>query len=823
MQLDRRTDIYCLGSTFYYLLTGRSPFEGTSLEILVKVSKDSPQPLRALVPGIPQDIETIVMKCLEKEPGRRYDSAKALSDDLKRYLNGEPIEARPPSIVYRMEKKLKKNKLLALSLTILLITAIFGIYSRWRTAHQLRLTQEFTQAVEAMDWMMRVAHMSPLHDIRNEKTQILERMKILEANMKRNGSTALGPGNYALGKGYMALQDYEKAKKHLEAAWNNNYRTPEASYALGETTGALYYIELQKAEQIGTVQLREQRKKEIEKKFRAPVLQYLKASQNAGTQAPEYLEALIAFYDKHYDLALEKSQKAFQRIPWFYEAKILEGKIHQIRGSEKIDRGDPAGGEKDLLQSEVAYRKALQIGQSDVQGYRGVCVIQNELVYSALYGEVEKLETSKSKAADACARALSVDPDDTFTHNQISSLHTLWAEHQLNQGQDSSDSIRMALESADRVIRTEPESAEGYNNAGLALWQKAKYEASTGKDAGPSFQLALERLARAVQLDPNIASMLNHLGLAYMDLGDFRMYHGKDPRESYAEATRSFSKTVQISPKYFAGYINLGILYSAIGEYEMDHGHDPVDSLKQAIEILNRAREINPSHIFCYRWLLYVHRDLAEHQYRLRQDSAAELQAAEQSFETGKQVKRDDAFLYSEASSIFLIRGEIDLDKATSPLPNIQRARAILELALKYNPADAAAHSRAGYAHLLQARWQLLKGQDPQISLEDARSAFQQAVKMNPDEAAALIGLAEQYYWLARFQKSRNLQSEASIREGLNEIDRALKVNPASAEAYGSKGMLLSLKDSAAAEEAFLKALSLNRHLAHRYDPYRNN
>ena len=815
-QLDRRTDIYCLGSTFYYLLSGRAPFEGTALEVLLKVTKETPERLEVLVPGIPPDIETIVMKCLEKEQSRRYDSAKALSDDLKRYLNGEPIEARPPSIAYRMEKKLKKNKLLAFSLVILLIAGVFGIYTRWRTAQQLRLSQEFMQTVEAMDWMMRVAHMTPLHDIRKEKMQILERMKILEANMKRSGSPALGPGNYALGKGFMALQDYEEAKKHLEQAWKKKYRTPETAYALGETTGALYQAELQRAEQIGTVLLRQQRKKEIEKKFRTPVLQYLRASKGVQTQAPEYLEALIAFYDKNYDLALQKSQKAFQRIPWFYEAKILEGRVYQIQGSEKLDRGDPTGGEKDLLRSELAYQKALQIGQSDVQGYRGICVIRNEMFYAAFYGEGKNLQTLKSKAADACTEALGVDPDDPITHNKISFLHSVWAEHQLDNGQDSSGSARLALESAERAIRLKPQGAEGYNNAGMALWQRARYESSKGKDAGSSFQLAVDKLKHAVQIDPNNVGTLNHLGLAYMDLGDFKMYHGKDPRTSYEEATRNFRKTVEISPNYFAGYVNLGILYSAIGEYEMDHGYDPVASLKQAIEILNRAREINPSNIFCYRWLLYVHRDLGEHQYHLGQDSSVEFQAAEQSFETGKQLKREDAFLYTEISTVSLIRGEIDLDKAISPMSNMKRAREMLSLASKYNPTDSAVQSRIGYSHLLEARWHILKGKDPQSALDQARSAFQQAIKLNPGEAPGFIGLAEQYYWLARFQKS-----DASIHEGLTNVEKALRVNPASAEAYGSKGMLLSLKDSVAAEEAFRQALSRNRHLTNRYRPFR--
>ena len=821
MQLDRRTDVYGLGATLYYLLTNRSPFEGTTLEVLMKVSKDSPIPLRSLVPSIPQDVETIVMKCLEREQGRRYESAKALSEDLKKYLSGEPIQARPPSFAYHVGKKLKKNRTMAFLLAVLLIAAGFVVYSRWRSAQELQLTRQFAQEVEAMDWMMRVAHMSPRHDIRAEKRQILQRMKVLEANMKRSGSVALGPGHYALGKGYLALQDYEKAKIHLENAWRYNHQTPQTAYALAETIGAIYQTELQQAEQIETVLLREERKKGIEKKFREPVLQYLKASKGVQTQAPEYLEALIAFYDKKYDTALESTRKAFQGLPWFYEAKILEGKIYQLQGSEKLDKGDTAGGEKNLLESERAYQKAIQIGPSDVQVYRGICTIKNELFYSAYHGTGENLEALKSNAADACAQALSVDPDDFATHNRVSFLHSVWAEHQLNRGQDCSGSIRLSLESAERAIQLNPEDEEGYSNAGLALWQQAKYETTKGLDPVTTFQLAIHRLKHAAKIDSNNASTLNGLGLTFMDLGDYKMYHGQDPRASYEEATRNFRKTLEISPGYFVGQINLGILYSAIGEYEMDHGHDPVASLRQAVESLNQACKMSPSSIYCYRWLLYVHRDLGEHQYHLGGDASSEFGAALKAFEEGKKLNPEDAFLYSEASTISLMRGEMELYKNSSPMLEMARARELLETAWRYNATDAAIHVRFGQADLLEARWNLSQKKDPSASLNRARTRFEQATKLNPGEVQGFVGIAEHYYWRARFQMSRGLDPKDSIQKGLQQINSALVVNAASAEAYGCKGMLLTLMDPVAGEAAFQKASELNRFLSKRHETYR--
>jgi WD40 repeat protein/serine/threonine protein kinase len=145
-KVGRHSDVYGLGAILYYLLTARAPFQAESLEsIITQVLQSDPVSPRILNPSVPRDLETICLKCLTKESSKRYATAEELSEELERFLQDEPIHARPVTRVERAWRWGRRNPLVASLWVALALAIIIGFASVTWQLRRISREESITQ------------------------------------------------------------------------------------------------------------------------------------------------------------------------------------------------------------------------------------------------------------------------------------------------------------------------------------------------------------------------------------------------------------------------------------------------------------------------------------------------------------------------------------------------------------------------------------------------------------------------------------------------------------------------------------------------------
>jgi len=832
--VDRRSDVYSLGATLYAVLTDRPPFEGS--DVLRSVREDVPRGPRDLRPEIPRDVDSITMKCLNKRADDRYGSARALAEDLGRYLDGEPVQARPVTRWYRWRMKMSKHRLevgtAAVGAALLLSVSAWGLRERVQSVQRSRVAQEFGQRVERIDSIARYSALAPLHDTTPAKELIREEMAAIERQMGEVGAPAHGPGHYALGRGYLALESYDEARFHVEQAWAAGYREPAQAYLLGLVMGELYLRALREADQSpsaepSTRELREieLRRERMEREYRDPALEYLRQVDGDG-HGQAYGGALLAYFEGEWETALAKARSAFQAQPWAYECRQLEGEIHVAMAREREQRGELEATAESVRAAESAFEDALRIGSSDAGLYLALGSLYQRMMFAEVSNRGHDVEPSFEKGLDAVERCLTAHPQNADALLLRAVLHRRMAEYRKSRGEDPTENLRSAATALARSLEVRPENAAAFVEQGSTYRLMAAYEQGRGEDPGASFAKATRAFEEAERIDPTRVSssslgllfhsqarwqlsrgedprhalgkavealregltadsldvgLWNNLGNAYSTLASYLDQIGQDPTEAQDQAIEAFRAGLSVNPNQAVLLYGLGLSLNQRSWKVLKRGGDPAESLAEALEAYSRALDINPQSAY-----VAYFRDGLGFAYSLRADferahgfdPLESFRLAEEEFRGAIEANPKHIFSCVNLALLLVSRAEHALDVGGDPRAFLDESIRWGEEALRINASHSAAHVVLAESYRVQARELTELGQAPDASLHAAREAARQSLEINPSEALAHVCLGRVSTLEARWRIQRGEDPSATFEDAKTHLQAGIDLDP---------------------------------------------
>ncbi len=805
-RVDRRADVYSLGATLFELLTGKPPFGGTDVvDVLLAVLSDEPRPPRELSPDVPRDLETIVLKCLAKDAGQRYDSARALSEDLQRYIDGEPILGKRASLLFRVRRQYRKHKALfafaVVALVLISVIAGIGLRERLRSQRQVelaqrqaQLAQRLGQEISQMEWLLRSARQLELHDLEREKGVVRQRMQRLRSELETYGHLAAGLAHYAIGRGHLALHEYPQALRELRLAQRAGQDGAELHYALGIVLGKHYEQAMQEARLSGGGEWAKRQIKEIAPKYLQPAIASLERARSLQSDTPQYLEAFISFYQNDWDRSLTLIEEVQKSAPWLYEATKLAGDIHHERALLARDSGKYEIAEQEFAKAASEYERAAASGRSDAEIYEGHAetLIRQMEMYVDSSKTLGNLPEMITRIAD---RLSSADSTSMAGHMKKATAAMIRIGISGSAAQ-AGNHASVCLAELAVVLSHTPDDAFAHDAEANCLSLLAQRDAKQGQDPIQLLERASAGLVRVLRSRPTFVWGLNDLGLIKSNLATQKWRRGQaSAREALREALRYQEQAVRIDETYIVALVNQ--LVTCTEFIPMQNTRSEImESLSHADEVFARCVKINHGYQQCFLNYGEVYARAAQRLMLAGEDSQSQLDRARQNLATAR--KLGDQFLDLEQFSVLadLVDASLRLRRKESPMPPLQSLRAALPRCLALAKTDAVCQTLAAQGHLVEAEWLALSGKSPLSALREANRAASLATQSPEVYPDAWQVLAESNLRLAEGAKEP-LRSPY-VEAGLAALAKAFATNPNHAGGRATEGKLLLLAAASA-------------------------
>ncbi len=775
--VDRRSDLWSLGATLFRMLVGEPPHGvGTSMGLVMRLLSEDVKPPSARGVRVPRDLETILMRCLERDPERRYQTAFALAEDLQRFVDGVPILARAITRRERVQRWVRANRLLTASLalaTVALVAAgAFASWSTWRVRRQAALLARFGGEAKELEHMLRMAYLLPSHDTRRERNVLQARLERIRREMVVGGSVAKGPGQVALGQGLLAIGDVEGAVKLLRASWEEGTRGAQVALPLGKALAQHYRKAKEQAERITDFDLRKRKLMELGKEFKEPALARL---GEGSAHQPELMDlhlGTMALLEERFVEAQTYAIKAFQRDQGLFEGKHLEGQVLLEQAKRCFDKDRPKA-LASLEQCQEALLLARSIARSDPS-------IHQNLAEACLLRLKHHLGTDQQDAAyeDVVRRAdeaLALQPDlpkPWLLKGEAAWEVALWNNRHGKPWREMIgamiDCKRKATELAPAVAETWFELAEGYRLQGVTLQEY-------GEDSREFHRLAIATMERGLQLELASAHIHQELAAAYWGLATAERKYGADPSLALRKGLEAASVAVKMAPEASRSHWFLGGLWSTKARELSATGGDPTEAF-QAMEVAyTQCTVLTPNSELAFSNLAAGMLGKVRHLMLRRQDCTVALAKALAAADRAVQLNPKFVSGLINRGAVHSLAGRVKLRRKEDPQEDFQRALADYETAMSLAPERDVPVHNAIEMNLKLAESALVHGRSPVDFLQSATKLLKKAsaFKVIAPNYHRLLATRQLYgAWEAR---TRRGAVRPILTQGILAIEQAIK------------------------------------------------
>jgi len=715
IHIDRRADIYSMGATLYHLLCGFPPVKvsDTTSTTSRKWTDFLGEPLISFAENVPQDLQTLIIKCLEIEPKKRYSSARELADEIEKYLNGEPISAHKGK-AYRIKKKVKKNKVLV-SITSAFLLALIStggwfVYESHQQSIREELIQDFTSRVENLEARVRFTYMAPLHDISPAIEKWRQEIKDLENEIENLGEIAFGPGHYAIGRMHYAFQEYDDALEHLNLAWESGFRQPRVAYVLALTNGAIYQRQKIITLNITDKETRENKLLILDKQYRQPAIILLEH----GIEASPYqvlAKATLLYYQEKYDQALNEIKNINEYPSWFYQYKVLVGDIYRAKADSFRATSENKKIQKYTNIAHDSYTQAINIAPSDFQLRLKPIQLHTLLLLTSLYYDSDvQFENELQKAEATIKLAQLLNSKNYQTYFMYGQLLTLKTEYNNQFSGGSSLSLNQAINQLTLATKIEPNKSEIWKELALSYSYKTSFSQENNNELNSEFSKAIDAFSK-VKASERDANYFNRYGFMMKNQAlNVSKKTRADSKEYFIKAVEAYEKSHSIFPKKVAPLINLGSVFRLWSESlpytSAEH------KLLLAIDAYKRAIKLNHSNFVTSYYLGMSYRRLAQIENGLSKENLLSLKESEKHLAKARELSQQHPFVQNEIAILKSDKAVYNWQKGQPYKDLVQQALKIIDISLKNNPTNqtllstkAAIHSNFMQINFFNGQW----------------------------------------------------------------------------------------------------------------------